>query len=118
MRNVLKVFLFVFAITVLSCGSVFAANADIEFTFKSKDYTDKSDVLKVAVDGKHLFSLSEAEIRIFEVKTNVQLENRPYDIAIEHTKDGQTKTYHFKGNKMHDVDVEFYYDGKTITQIE
>jgi len=80
---------------------------------------DKIDLVPDGLDFRqHFFTLSEAEIRIFEVKTNIQLENRPYDIAIEHTKDGQTKTYHFKGNKMHDVDVEFYYGGKTITQIE
>lgn len=81
-------------------------------------HTDKSDMLKVVVDNKILSQYQKRKIRKFEVKSNVQLENRPHDIAIEHAKDGQTKMYPFHGNKMHNVDVEFYYNGKNITQIK
>lgn len=118
MTKISKVLVILIAIIVMGCGSAFASLADVDFTFQSKEPINSSDKLFVTIDGKPFCALTDASVRVFSVKSAIDIEHKPYDIIIEYTKDGQVKTYQFKGTQMYDIVLKFNFDGENVTQVK
>lgn len=118
MTKISKVFVVLILIIIMSCGSAFASFADVDFTFQSKEPMNTSDKLFVSIDGKPFCSLTDTAVRVFSVKSATNIEHKPYDIIIEYTKDGQLKTYRFKGTKTYDIVLNFNFDGENVTQVK
>lgn len=116
MQGLSKVLVILITIIVMSSGSVFAANTDIDITIQSKNPLH-NDIFNITVDGILLSSSYEVKSHTVHVKTGVNIVHRPYDIVVEHIRDKKVKTYQFKGSKTYDIVLNFYFDGQKLTPI-